>query len=60
MLEGMVRLVRLYQIVQSENNQMDMFIKKGKLCDISKFAKNWFLYIDKVQYVAVQPKKITG
>ena len=21
----------------------NMFIKKGKLCDISKFAKNWLL-----------------
>ena len=24
---------------------LDMYIKKGKLCDISKFAKNWSLWM---------------
>ena len=24
---------------------LDMSIKKGKLCDISKFAKNWLLQV---------------
>ena len=30
----------IYRIGNWEGNLMDMFIKKGKLCDISKFAKN--------------------
>ena len=37
---------------------MDMFIKKGKLCDTSKFTKKNI--VDKIRYVPVPFTKITG
>ena len=37
----------MFSTITNKNfSQMDMFIRKAKLCDISKFAKNWLLQIE--------------
>ena len=52
-------MAQVYKQGNNENNQQVMFIKKGKLCAISKFAKK-FIIVNKIRYIAVQFIKIAG
>ena len=52
-----MKFIEQYE-VQDQSSAIAVEKNANMLCDISKFAKNWF--VDKIRYVAVQFIKIAG